>query len=288
MDTSSASQAAPDLPALITALRETTDAPRPALLEAILAHGADAVSPLLTLLQEAADSPAIPARLHEPVAWAANLLSELGAVEAVPLLLALAPRSDAVEADFSDLILRLGDAARPVLLGYLRGESGRPDPDVREWVVEALGAMGYHDETAAFLIERAERALQGPRPNHDLAQTYGYALLTMQAPEARDILHQLEETDPEEWFPETEESIADILRRGPAPPREAPDTVTLLKQRRAWRSLHPGETYPGTFNYTPRPERDSEEQARKRAARQARRAARPAAKPARKGHSRRR
>lgn len=276
------------LPALITALRETVDLPTPALLEAILAHGPDAVPPLLAFLREVADAPSIPGRLHVPAAWAAHLLSQLGAVESVPLLLTLAARSEAVAADFPDAMIRLGDAARPALHAYLRGESGRPDPIVRERVVRALGEMGYHAESAALLIERAIRYLGAPRPDPNLAQMFGYGLLAMRAPEAREILHELEETDPEEWFPETEESIADILRRGPAPANPAPDAVTLLKQRRAWRSLHPGEEPPATLTYAPRPERDPEEQARKRAARQARRAARPSAKPAPKGHGRRR
>jgi hypothetical protein len=288
LDTATPSYASQDLPTLIQALREAGDAPEPALLEAILAHGADAVPPLLAFLREIADAPSIPPRLDEPAGWAASMLSQLGAGEIVLLALTLAPRSYAVTNDLVDVMLRLGDAARPTLHAYLRGESGRPDPMVRERVIRALGEMGYHAETAALLIERAARYLHTPRPDPDLAETYGYALLAMRAPEARDILHELEESDPDEWFPETEESIAEILRDGPAEPSVAPDVVSLLKQRRAWRALHPGEEAPASYTYEPRPERDPEEQARKRAARQARRAARPPAKPAPKGHSRRR
>jgi hypothetical protein len=277
-----------ELPALIQSLRDSGEAPTPELLEAILAHGPAAVPPLLSFLQEMAEVRDIPARLEEPLRWAAGLASQLGASEAVPLLLTLATRSDQIANDLSDLMGRLGDAARPALLAYLRGESGRPDPIVRDLVAGALGDMGHHPETAAFLIERAGRHLHGPVGDRDLAQMYGYALLTMRAPEARELLDELESSDPEEWFPETEESIAELLRRGPAPPRPVPDVVTLVKHRRAWRALHPGEDPPIAYTYASRPERDPEEQARKRAARQARRATKPSAKPSPKGHSRRR
>jgi hypothetical protein len=277
-----------DLPTLIQALRDSGDAPEPALLEAILAHGPAAAPPLLTFLEEMLAAHSIPARMEEPLGWAAGLLSQLAAAEAAPLLLTLAPRSAAVAEDFTDLMVRLGDAARPVLHASLRGESGRPDPAVRELVVRALGEMGYHPDSAALLIERAGRHLRAVQPDRDLAEMYGYALLSMRAPEARPLLDELEATDPEEWFPETEETLFEILSRGPAPPRAVPDVVTLLKQRRAWRALHPGEHRPLTLSYAPRPERDPEEQARKRAARQARRAAAPSAKPPPKPHRRRR
>jgi hypothetical protein len=276
-----------DLLILIQMLRESEDAPEPALLEAILAHGAAAVPPLLAFLQEMAEARLIPTRMEEPLGWAAGVLSQLGAAEAAPLVLGLASRSAAVADDFSDLMVRLGDAARPVLHAYLRGESGRPDPTVRELVVEALGEMGYHPDSAALLIERAGRHLRAVQPDLDLAQMYGYALLDMRAPEARPLLDELEASDPAEWFPETEETIFETLSRGPSPPREVPDVVTLLKQRRAWRALHPGEYQPSAFTYTPRPERDPEEQAKKRAARQARRAAAPPPTRAPKPHRRR-
>ena len=41
--------------------------------------------------------------------------------------------------------------------------------------------MGYDSESAAFLIERVDRALNGPRYNPELAEMFGYALLAMRA-----------------------------------------------------------------------------------------------------------
>ncbi len=101
----------------------------------------------------------------------------------------------------------------------------------------------------------------------------------MRAREAREILYELEETDPDEEFPDTEDDIDVTLARGPAPPAAVPDVLTLLKQRRAWSSLYGGPEEPEPFSYQPRPERDPEEQARKRAERQARRAAQVPHKP---------
>ncbi len=276
-----------DLSALIQALREAGDDPTPALLEAILSHGAAAVAPLRGFLEELARAGSIATRLQEAAGWAAVLLSQLGAAEAVPLLLALAPRCAPIADDLPDMLLRLGDPARPALHAYLRGDTGKPDPGVRERVVRALGEMGYHAESAALLIERVQRLLDSPRPNSDLAQMYGYGLLAMRAPEARAVLEELEQSDAEQWFPETEECVFVIRRRGPAPARPVADAVAALKHQRAWRSLHPGAPRPTAFDYKPRPERDPEEQSRKRAARQARHTSHPAAKAPGKASRRR-
>lgn len=281
MATESNSASNQDLPALIQSLREAGDDPTPALLEAILAHGSAAVAPLREFLEsglpqlsaEAHDRP-IPRPVQEAMAWAAGLLSQLGDASSVPHLLHLAARCPPLLPELPDLMTRLGDAARPFLHSYVRGEMGTVDTEVRERVVRALGQMGYDPDSAALLIERANQCLNAPRYNQDLAETYGYALLAMRAPEAREVLDELEWSDPKEWFPETEESIELALARGPAPPEPVPDIVTLLRQRRAWRALAP-ETRPNEVDYEPLPEADPEEQARKRAARHARRAARP-------------
>jgi hypothetical protein len=170
-------------------------------------------------------------------------------------------------------MVRLGDAARPHLHAYLKGEMGTPHAEVRALGLKALGDMGYHPESAALLIERADRYLNRPQPDEELAQLFGYALLAMRAREAREILYELEETDLDEEFPDTEDGIDVTLARGPAPPATVPDVLGLLKQRRAWSSLYGGPAEAGPFSYQPRLERDPEEQAKKRAARQARRAA---------------
>jgi hypothetical protein len=279
MDTEPATSSTDELTGLVQALRDAGDEPTPALLETILAHGAAAIPPLLSFLEEVAAAEPIPRRLDEATAWAAALLSQLGAAEAVPRLLQLSPRCRSVLGDLDNLMVRFGGAARPHLHAYLRGEAGRPDTETREQVVRALGEMGYHPESAQLLIERADRYLNGPRYQQDVAETFGYALLAMRAPEAREILYELEDADPDEWFPEMEEGIDGILARGPAPPGTVPDVVSLLKQRRAWKSLHPDAHASGPLTYEPRPERDPEEQARKRAARQARRAAQAGVKP---------
>lgn len=271
-----------ELSHLIQELREAGPTPAPALLEAILAQGPAAVPPLRGLVEASAraeeSSPhgrAAPSE-QQAVGWAAALLSQLGDAEATPLLLRLAARWDPVLADLTDMLLRLGDAARPTLHAYLRGELGPMDPDVRHEVVRALAELGYDPESAALLIERLERTLRTPRFIPEVAEMYGYALLAMRAPEAEEILYELAECDPRQQFPETDEAIDLTLARSPRPSAEVPDVVTLLKQRRAWRSLHP-ETPPEPFTYEPPPSEDPEQQARKRAARQARRAAPPPA-----------
>jgi hypothetical protein len=276
------------LPALIQNLHDAGDDPTPELLEAILAHGSDAAPLLLRFLEELHAASSAPARVQESAGWAAALLSQLGSVEMARLVLELAARYEPFHGDIPELMARLGDAARPALHAYLKGEYGRPDPEVRERVVQALGEMGYHAESAAVLIERTERALSGPVPNRDLAEMYGHGLLAMRAPEARAVLAQLEESDPEEWFPESGESVAEILRRGPAPARPVSDVVTAVRHHRAWRSLHPGANRRESYTYVPRPERDPEEQVRKRAARRERRAARAGSKPPPRPHGRRR
>jgi hypothetical protein len=267
-----------NLPALIQALREAGDDPTPALLEAILAHGQAAVAPLREFLETGlpqgvagAHDRSIPRPAQEAMVWAAGLLSQFGEAEAVPLLLRVAPRCPPLVTEIPNLMGRLGGPARPYLHAYLRGEIGAVDTEVREQVVRALGRMGYDPDTAALLIERADQCLNAPRYNQELAETYGYALLAMRAPEARGVLDGLEFSDPKEWFPETEESIELTLARGPAPAEHVPDIVTRLKQRRAWRALQP-EARSAAAGYEPLPEPDPEEQARKRAARQARRA----------------
>src|SRR5207247_8270830 len=119
----------------------------------------------------------IPRSVQDAMVWAAGLLSQLGDADGVPLLLRLAPRCPPLLAEIPDVLLRLGDAARPFLHAYLRGEAGTVDPEVREQVVRALGRMGYDPDTAELLIERANQCLNAPRYNQDLAETYGYALL---------------------------------------------------------------------------------------------------------------
>src|SRR5205807_10029017 len=133
----------------------------------------------------------IPRPAQEAMAWAAGLLSQLGDAEEVPRLLALAPHCPPLTKEVPDLMVRLGDAARPFLHSYLRGEMGAVDSAVREQVVRALGRMGYDPDSAELLIERANHCLNAPRYNQDLAETYGYALLAMRAPAARDVLDEL-------------------------------------------------------------------------------------------------
>ncbi|HYF38234.1 MAG TPA: HEAT repeat domain-containing protein, partial [Gemmatimonadales bacterium] len=133
---------------LISALAGAEPWLAPRIADILARHGEAAVEPLLVVLTEASN--------HTARAWAANVLGEVRAQRAFPLLVrSLDDPSDEVRAKSAAALGRLGDRrAVPPLLERLLSD---PAPFVRVRIVSALAQFGGPE-----IVERMVRALGDP------------------------------------------------------------------------------------------------------------------------------
>ena len=136
------------VPSLVDALRSAEPWLAPRLADVLTRHGADSVTPMMQLLENGTR--------HHARPWAANVLGELRAQRAFPVLVrALGDIEDEVRARAAYALGRLGDRrAIPYLLEHLLTD---PAPFVRARIAGALGQFDDPD-----VIERLVRALADP------------------------------------------------------------------------------------------------------------------------------
>ncbi len=133
---------------LITALQSAEGWLAPRIADILTRHGDQVVDPLIAFLEDGARHPAR--------AWAANILGDVGAVRAFPVLVrSLGDLEDEVRAKAAAALGHLGDRrAVPYLLEHLLSD---PAPFVRARIAGALGQFGD-----AEVVERLVRALGDP------------------------------------------------------------------------------------------------------------------------------
>ena len=136
------------VPPLVAALRSAEPWLAPRIADILTRHGDAAVPPMIECLEEGGR--------HHARAWAANVLGEVRAQRAFPVLVrALGDLEDEVRAKAAYALGRLGDArAIPYLLEHLLTD---PAPFVRARIA---GALGQFDEPD--VIERLVRSLGDP------------------------------------------------------------------------------------------------------------------------------
>ncbi len=136
------------VPALVAALRSAETWLEPRIADILTRHGDAAVPPMMAFLEEGGR--------HHARAWAANVLGEIRAQRAFPVLVrALGDLEDEVRAKAAYALGRLGDTrATPYLLEHLLTD---PAPFVRARIA---GALGQFDEPD--VIERLVRSLGDP------------------------------------------------------------------------------------------------------------------------------
>ncbi|HMU62149.1 MAG TPA: HEAT repeat domain-containing protein, partial [Gemmatimonadales bacterium] len=136
------------VPPLVEALKRAEVWLAPRIADILTRHGALAIDPMITFLEE-------PGR-HPARAWAASILGEVGAARAFPSLVhALNDLDDEVRAKSASALGRIGDGrAVGYLLDHLLSD---PAPFVRARIAQALGQF---DEPE--VIERLVRALGDP------------------------------------------------------------------------------------------------------------------------------
>ena len=133
---------------LVDALRSAEPWLAPRLADVLTRHGAGSVTPMMRLLENGGR--------HHARPWAANVLGELRAQRAFPVLVrALGDIEDEVRARAAYALGRLGDRrAIPYLLEHLLTD---PAPFVRARIA---GALGQFDDPE--VVERLVRALADP------------------------------------------------------------------------------------------------------------------------------
>lgn len=133
---------------LVQALKQAESWLAPRIADILVRHGEPVIEPMLAFLRE-------PGR-HPARAWAANVLGELKAQAAFPVLLAsLKDMDDEVRAKAAGALGKLGDRrAVTYLLDYLLTD---PAPFVRARIAGALGQFGDSE-----VIDRLVRALGDP------------------------------------------------------------------------------------------------------------------------------
>ena len=133
---------------LVEALKKAENWLAPRIADILVRHGEPVIEPMLAFLRE-------PGR-HPARAWAANILGELKAQVAFPVLLAsLKDMDDEVRAKAAGALGKLGDRrAVTYLLDYLLTD---PAPFVRARIAGALGQFGDSE-----VIDRLVRALGDP------------------------------------------------------------------------------------------------------------------------------
>ena len=136
------------VPPLVDALRNAEVWLAPRMADILTRHGEHAVQPMMTFLEEGGR--------HHARAWAANVLGEVRAHRAFPVLVrGLGDLEDEVRAKSAYALGRLGDRrATPYLLEHLLTD---PAPFVRARIA---GALGQFDDPE--VIERLVRALGDP------------------------------------------------------------------------------------------------------------------------------
>ena len=133
---------------LIEALRTAEPWLAPRIADILSRHGDLVTDPLLPILEQPGREPAR--------AWAANILGDVGAQRAFPVLVrSLGDLQDEVRAKSASALGRLGDRrAVPYLLEHLLSD---PAPFVRARIAGALGQFGSAD-----VIDRLVRTLGDP------------------------------------------------------------------------------------------------------------------------------
>jgi HEAT repeat protein len=136
------------VPALVAALRSAETWLAPRIADILARHGDGAVPPMIEFLEEGGR--------HHARAWAANVLGEVRAQRAFPMLVrALGDIDDEVRAKSAYALGRLGDSrAIPSLLEHLLTD---PAPFVRARIAGALGQFDDPD-----VIGRLVRSLGDP------------------------------------------------------------------------------------------------------------------------------
>ena len=136
------------VPPLVAALRAAEPWLAPRVADILARHGEAAVPPMMGFLEEGGR--------HHARAWAANVLGEVRAQRAFPVLVrALGDLEDEVRAKAAYALGRLGDSrATPYLLDHLQTD---PAPFVRARIAGALGQFDDPD-----VIERLVRSLGDP------------------------------------------------------------------------------------------------------------------------------
>ena len=133
---------------LVLALKQSENWLAPRIADILVRHGETVVDPMIAFLQDESRHPAR--------AWAANVLGELKAQRAFPMLVAsLKDLDDEVRAKSAGALGKLGDSrAVSYLLDHLLSD---PAPFVRARIAGALGQFSDHE-----VIERLVRALGDP------------------------------------------------------------------------------------------------------------------------------
>jgi SEC-C motif len=196
--------------------------PEPALLDAILARGEEAIDPLLEVVRRTAEDEDEDEGADAPFI-AVNLLGMLGARSAIPTLLELCRRVDSVGLD--DVSRTLGllggiEVVEPALaigrdrtLGwYPRAmaleaaqRAARDDPALRMQVAEA------HRALLADLVARAQDL---ESDEVELAASLVTALAEMADPQARDLIDSAFEAEIVERFLIGPEDVEELYRDG--------------------------------------------------------------------------
>lgn len=133
---------------LVLALKQSENWLAPRIADILVRHGETVVEPIIAFLQDESRHPAR--------AWAANILGELKAQRAFPVLVAaLKDLDDEVRAKSAGALGKLGDSrAVSYLLDHLLSD---PAPFVRARIAGALGQFSDNE-----VIERLVRALGDP------------------------------------------------------------------------------------------------------------------------------